>query len=43
MSERPVASGGQTPRIALSWLIVGVPLIYGVVQAIRSSLPLFTG
>ncbi|MDQ0994253.1 hypothetical protein [Streptomyces sp. V3I7] len=36
------ASGGHTARIAISWLIVGVPLVYGVVQAVNSSLPLFT-
>ncbi|MEU3282696.1 MFS transporter small subunit [Streptomyces antibioticus] len=36
------ASDGHTARIAGSWLIVGLPLVYGVVQAVDSCLPLFT-
>lgn len=38
---RPPAA--QTPRLVVSWLIVGVPLAYGVYQTIRSILPLFGG
>jgi len=33
----------QTPRLMVSWLIVGIPLAYGVFQTIRSILPLFGG
>jgi len=33
----------QTPRLMVSWLIVGLPLAYGVFQTIRSILPLFGG
>lgn len=40
-SEQP--SGGQVPRLVLSWLVVGVPLIYGIVKAVESTLPLFGG
>jgi hypothetical protein len=35
--------GTHTPRIVVSWFIVGVPLVYGVFMAIKSSLQLFTG
>jgi len=33
----------QTPRLTVSWLIVGIPLAYGVFQTIRSITPLFGG
>lgn len=33
----------QTPRLVISWLIVGIPLAYGVFQTIKSVLPLFGG
>ncbi len=33
----------QTPRLVVSWLIVGIPLAYGIFQTIRSILPLFGG
>ncbi len=33
----------QTPRLIVSWLIVGIPLAYGVFQTIRSILPLLGG
>lgn len=35
------ASGGYLPRLILSWLIVGVLLVYGISQAIIASVPLF--
>jgi hypothetical protein len=38
-TEQP--SGGQQARLVLSWLIVGIPLIYGVYMTIKSVLPLF--
>lgn len=44
MSRQDLAtSTGHTPRLVTSWLIVGIPLVYGVFQAIRSILPLFGG
>ncbi len=39
-NEHP-ASGGYLPRLILSWLIVGVLLVYGVSQAVVASVPLF--
>ncbi len=33
----------QTPRLVASWLIVGVPLAYGIYQTISKTLPLFGG
>ena len=35
--------GSQTPRLVASWLIVGVPLAYGIYQTISKTLPLFGG
>lgn len=37
------APSSQTPRLLISWLIVGLPLAYGVFQTIKSVLPLFGG
>lgn len=33
----------QTPRLVMSWLIVGLPLAYGIYQTISKTLPLFGG
>ncbi|WP_433469530.1 MFS transporter small subunit [Spirillospora sp. CA-128828] len=33
--------GGDVPRLVISWSIVGIPLIYGVVETVRAILPLF--
>lgn len=33
----------KTPRLVVSWLIVGVPLAYGIYQTISRTLPLFGG
>ncbi|MES9608632.1 MULTISPECIES: MFS transporter small subunit [Actinomadura] len=30
-------------RLAVSWSVVGIPLIYGVVETVRAILPLFGG
>jgi hypothetical protein len=30
-------------QIALSWIVVGVPLAWGVYQTVLKSVPLFTG
>ncbi|WP_269844624.1 MFS transporter small subunit [Actinophytocola xanthii] len=40
---QPSASGGQTARLVVSWVIVGVPLVYALYQTIKSILPLFGG
>ncbi|GAB3269482.1 MFS transporter small subunit [Microbacterium lacusdiani] len=34
---------GQTMRLVLSWLIVGIPLAYALIQTISSVMPLFAG
>jgi hypothetical protein len=33
----------STLRIALSWAVVGLPLVWGVYQTALKSLPLFAG
>ena len=40
---RDSVKGSQTPRLMVSWLIVGVPLAYGIYQTISKTLPLFGG
>ncbi|HEX2133917.1 MAG TPA: hypothetical protein VHH15_20420 [Actinophytocola sp.] len=42
MGQTP-APTGQTARLVISWLVVGIPLIYALYQTIRSILPLFGG
>ncbi|HWM01954.1 MAG TPA: hypothetical protein VNP92_06405 [Actinophytocola sp.] len=37
------ASSGQSARLVVSWLVVGIPLVYGLYQTIKSVLPLFGG
>jgi hypothetical protein len=36
-------SGTQTARLTISWLVVGIPLVYGLYMTIKSVLPLFGG
>ncbi|WP_345751665.1 MFS transporter small subunit [Microbacterium rhizophilus] len=36
-------SGSQTGRLVVSWLVVGIPLAYGLWQTITSVMPLFAG
>ncbi len=47
MSTTPQGGGSPaasyTPRLVASWLVVGVPLAYGIVQTVRNILPLFGG
>jgi hypothetical protein len=44
MSETPERTGGgQSVRLALSWLVVGIPIVYALYQTISSILPLFGG
>lgn len=34
---------GLKVRLALAWLFVGIPLLYGVIATVRRAIPLFTG
>jgi hypothetical protein len=43
MSETQEQTGGQTARLAISWMVVGIPIIYALYQTIKSVLPLFGG
>jgi uncharacterized protein (DUF697 family) len=43
MSETPQQAGGQTTRLVISWLLVGIILVYALFQTIKSVLPLFGG
>jgi hypothetical protein len=42
----PEPTAGQTPnqvpRLVITWLVVTVPLAYGLFQTVRSVIPLFT-
>ena len=42
-NDGSAAVGSQTPRLVISWLIVGLPLAYGIFQTISKTLPLFGG
>lgn len=33
----------MTARIVVAWALVGVPLVYGVVETVRKAATLFTG
>ena len=43
MSDNPRQTSGQTTRLVISWLIVGIILVYALFQTIKSVLPLFGG
>ncbi len=43
MTQPESAPAGQSARLAVSWLIVGIPLVYALYQTIKSILPLFGG
>jgi hypothetical protein len=43
MSETPAPTGGQSARLTISWLVVGIPIVYALYQTIKSILPLFGG
>jgi hypothetical protein len=43
MSEPSAPAGTHTARLVLSWLVVGIPLAYGLFMTIKSVLPLFGG
>jgi len=44
-AERPAPepTSNQVPRLVVTWLVVTLPLAYGLFQTIRSVIPLFTG
>jgi hypothetical protein len=33
----------MTARIVTAWTLVGVPLVYGIVETVRKTVTLFTG
>lgn len=33
----------QSTRLVISWLIVGIPIVYALYQTIKSIIPLFGG
>lgn len=37
------AGGAMTARLIGAWLVVGIPLTYGVVTTVRRAAALFTG
>jgi hypothetical protein len=39
----PEPTSNQVPRLVVTWLVVTVPLAYGLFQTIRSVIPLFAG
>lgn len=41
--QTPRQTSNQVPRLVVTWLVVTVPLAYGLFQTIRSVIPLFTG
>lgn len=44
-SPRPTGrpAPNQVPRLIVTWLVVTVPLAYGLAQTIKGVIPLFTG
>ena len=43
MSDADYAEHNHTPRIVFSWLVVSIPLAYGIYNAIKASLQLLSG
>jgi hypothetical protein len=39
----PEPTSNQVPRLVVTWLVVTVPLVYGLFQTIKGVVPLFTG
>lgn len=39
MNEHP----SQAARVAVAWTIVGLPLVYGLYNAVKAATQLFTG
>jgi hypothetical protein len=38
---QPKPQGGNAVKLALAWLAVGLPLLWGVVQTLKKALALF--
>jgi hypothetical protein len=34
--------GNQVPQLVVTWLVVSVPLAYGLFETVKSVIPLFT-
>ncbi|MFC4857646.1 MFS transporter small subunit [Actinophytocola glycyrrhizae] len=43
MPETEPETTDQTARLVISWLVVGIPIVYALYQTVRSILPLFGG
>lgn len=44
MPEEPARpTSNQVPRLVVTWLVVTVPLAYGLFQTVKGVVPLFTG
>lgn len=41
VSEKPAPQGGVTPALLLGWLVVGLPLAWGIWETFKKSLALF--
>lgn len=41
MTEHTHDLGNQLPRVVAAWVVVAIPLGYGLVETIRSALKLF--
>ena len=39
----PEPTSNQVPRLVVTWLVVTVPLAYGLFQTIKGVIPLFAG
>jgi hypothetical protein len=40
---QPEPTSNQAARLVVTWLVVTVPLAYGLFQTVRSVIPLFAG
>jgi hypothetical protein len=43
MTEPTAEPTSASPRLVIAWLVVGIPLVYGLYMTIKSVLPLFGG
>jgi hypothetical protein len=41
--RNPEPTSNQVPRLVVTWLVVTVPLAYGLFQTVLGVVPLFTG
>lgn len=40
--DRGERVGNQVPQLVVTWLVVSVPLAYGLFETVKSVIPLFT-